>query len=93
VEYGLDLYAVILEENVSRVIYHSFWEDEGEVGAVSFKDDDVETCCAYDDDYIRDVYKSYDDDDLKRGTEDVDESIGTVIIFQTVIRSMKWTWL
>ena len=63
VEYGLDLY--LLEENVSRVIYHSFWEDEGEVRDYSFKDDDVETYYAYDDDYIRDVYKSYDDDDLK----------------------------
>jgi hypothetical protein len=63
VEYGLNLY--LLEENVSRVIYHSVWEDEGEVRDYSFKDDDVETYYAYDDDYVRDVYKSYDDDELK----------------------------
>lgn len=63
VEYGLNLY--FMEENVSRVIYHSYWEDEGEIRDYSFKDDDVETYYAYDDDYVRDVYKSYDDDDVR----------------------------
>lgn len=62
-DYGLNLQ--LMEENVTRVIFHDFLEDVGEVRDYSVKDDDVDPYYAYDDDYKRDVYKTYDGDEMK----------------------------
>lgn len=62
-DYGLKLQ--LLEENVTRVIYHDVMDDLGKVRDYSVKDDDVDTYYAYDDDYVRDVYKTYDGDEMK----------------------------
>lgn len=62
-DYGLEIH--LLEENVTRVIYHDILEDSGKVRDYSVKDDDVDTYYAYDDDYVRDVYKTYDGDEMK----------------------------
>lgn len=60
---GIDLFLMV--ENVSRVIYRDDWEDQGEVKDYSIRDDDMDMYYAFDDDYIRNVYRGYDDDQIK----------------------------
>ena len=62
-QYGIDIH--FLEENVTRVIFHDVAGDSGQVRDYSVKDDDVESYYAYDDDVVRNVFATYDDDHMK----------------------------
>jgi hypothetical protein len=66
-DYGsLDI--VFLEGNVSKVIVPNPWEFRGKVydSRSNNKDDDIDMYYyAFDDDYLRDNYQTFDDDDIK----------------------------
>ena len=60
------LYIDILEEDeVARVIYHDFWQDEGEVRDYSKRDDSIDQYYAYDDDYLRSPFVAFKDDTIQ----------------------------
>jgi hypothetical protein len=56
-EYEINL--IFPKENFRRVIHHDTWEGGGEARDYSTRDDDIQSYYAFDDDFVRDVAKSY----------------------------------
>jgi serine/threonine protein kinase len=61
---GLDI-RMLEEDGVVRVIYHDHWEEEGDVKDYTQRDDTVDNYYAFDDDYLRSPYASFDDDTIR----------------------------